>query len=89
MTERGFLKRMLAAVAVAASGWTLEARTVAWYHLDEVAPGTRLTASTAILNAVDSTKLRGTPYVSTTRTAAASVSARRPCREASRAGSTR
>ncbi len=62
MTERGFLKRMLAAVAIVASGWTLEARTVAWYHLDEVAPGSRLTTSTAILNAVDSTKLRGTPY---------------------------
>ena len=48
---------LLAASAVA----TLEARTVAWYHFDEVEPGTRLTQSDTILNAVDNNKLPGTP----------------------------
>ena len=50
------------AVLLALTTITANARTIAWYHLDEVAPGGRLTPSTAILNAVDSTKLRGAPY---------------------------
>ena len=34
----------------------VNAETVAWYHLDEIAPGQRLSADTTILNAVDSAK---------------------------------
>ena len=49
---------LLAVSAVA----TLEARTVAWYHFDEVVPGTRLVASDRALNAVDSSKFQGEPH---------------------------
>lgn len=40
----------------------VNADTVAWYHLDELAPGQRLSADTTILNAVDSAKLSGSVH---------------------------
>ncbi len=50
----------LAGIALAAG--QVEAKTVAWYHLDEVEPGTRLTQDVTVLNAVDSSKLPGTVW---------------------------
>ena len=52
---------VFAALAVMVSG-ALGAKTIAWYHLDEVEPGTRLTQDVTISNAVDSSKLQGTVY---------------------------
>ena len=48
--------------AIAALSAALKADTVAWYHVDEVEPGTRLVSSDEVLNAVDSTALKGAPY---------------------------
>lgn len=52
---------IIVAAAFGAAG-SLDAGTVAWYHLDEVAPGTPVTSDVRFLNAVDPTKLPGTPY---------------------------
>lgn len=51
---------ILAAVALAV--YTADAKTVAWYHFDEVQPGSRYTSSDTVLNAVDPTKLPGKAY---------------------------
>ena len=51
---------VFAALAIAAS--FAEANTIAWYHFDEVAPGTRLISGDSILNAVDANTFRGAPY---------------------------
>ena len=37
----------------------INAKVIAWYHLDEVSPGQRLSSDTKILNAVDLAKLSG------------------------------
>ena len=55
-------KCAVAAAAFAIASTVAEAGTIAWYHFDEVAPGTRLVSSDTILNAVDSTKLQGQPH---------------------------
>lgn len=52
---------IIVAAALGAAG-SLDAGTVAWYHLDEVAPGTPVTSDVRFLNAVDSAKLQGRPY---------------------------
>lgn len=39
-----------------------EARTVAWYHFDEVSPGTPVVSSDTFYNAADPSKLPGKPY---------------------------
>ena len=52
---------IIVAAALGAAG-SLDAGTVAWYHLDEVAPGTPVTSDVRFLNAVDSEKLQGRPY---------------------------
>lgn len=39
-----------------------EARTVAWYHFDEVSPGTPVVSSDTFYNAADPSKLSGKPY---------------------------
>ena len=48
--------------AIAALSAALKADTVAWYHFDEVAPGTRLVSGDEVLNAVGPASLKGTPY---------------------------
>ena len=54
------LAQSLAALAVVFTGSAF-AKTVAWYHFDEGAPGTYATTSMEILNALDETTLIGTP----------------------------
>ena len=54
--------RMALSIFSAVAALTLHGGVVAWYHFDEVAPGTPVTSDVRFLNAVDPTKLPGTPY---------------------------
>ena len=49
-------------VLLALTTSTTNARTVAWYHFDEVAPGTPVVSSDTFLNAADPSRLPGKPY---------------------------
>ena len=54
---------LVAIAAVAAGMLGLQAKTVAWYHFDEGANGETMTGGQPIvLNAVDTTSLKGKPY---------------------------
>ena len=60
MTKNTKCVVVVAAFAIAST--IADAGTIAWYHFDEVAAGTRLVSGGSVLNAVDSTALRGQPY---------------------------
>lgn len=54
--------RMALSIFSAVAALTLHGGVVAWYHFDEVSPGTPVTSSVSFLNAVDPGKLPGKPY---------------------------
>lgn len=62
MMTRKMLGMSAVALSLQASALLATDSTVAWYHFDEAAPGTRLQSSDVILNAVDSSKLSGSPH---------------------------
>lgn len=65
---RKMLGMSAVALSLQASALLATDSTVAWYHFDEAAPGTRLQSSDVILNAVDSSKLSGSPHTVRTGT---------------------